>query len=180
MCALFRVLKIFATKRNCFPRLGPFLKTTSALCIHRLGRDQVPQSPFVSVFRPIFHIEISFSLSLQQIYHKYSSLFLLFRIKSPPEITQGRKTKKKISQTLLLLPYLLSHLKKEKKKSRCNALLTSTLLRSIQSLCRCWYDLDTGISFFSFFPEDTSLLHRPCPSNRDSCRESISSISTTS
>lgn len=86
------MLKIFATKRNCFPRLGPFLKTTSALCIHRLGRDQVPQSPFVSVFRPIFHIEISFSLSLQQIYHKYS---LLFRIKSPPEITQGRKTKKK-------------------------------------------------------------------------------------
>lgn len=126
------MLKIFATKRNCFPRLGPFLKTTSALCIHRLGRDQVPQSPFVSVFRPIFHIEISFSLSLflQQIYHKYS---LLFRIKSPPEITQGRKTKKKISQTLLLLPYLLSHLKKEKRKNPVapiNPIPVSLMIRS--------------------------------------------------
>lgn len=65
-----RVLKIFATKRNCFPRLGPFLKTTSALCIHRSGTGSgSTRLPSVSVFRPIFPyrnliLPLSLSLSL--------------------------------------------------------------------------------------------------------------------
>lgn len=86
-------VKNICHEKKLFSTFGPLFKNHICPLHTSIGAGSGSTIPLRFRFSPDFsYRNFILSLSLQQIYHKYS---LLFRIKSPPEITQGRKTKKK-------------------------------------------------------------------------------------